>query len=137
MTKTKTTITEALPQAASGDPVVIAHAYRWHEAQMAAGMLRACGIHAGILDPLTQNMMPEAGLALGGMRLVVPPSQRAEALALLQSMPLPSTRMTWARKLIFALLVWWCGAAPMMSGLYPLRRPEDARAASVSGDAPA
>ena len=61
--------------------------------------------------------MPESGLALGGMRLMVPPSQQDEALALLASVPLPETRMTLGRALLFAVLVWWCGAAPMMSGL--------------------
>lgn len=69
---------------ATGGPVVIAHAYRWHE-----------------------------------------------ALALLASVPPPPARMRLGRALLFLVLVWWCGAAPMMSGLY-LRRPEKARAASVT-----
>ena len=129
MTKTKTTTETA--HLASGGPVVIAHAYRWHEAQLATAMLRAAGIQAGITDPLVHNTMPESGLALGGMRLMVPPSQQNEALALLASVPLPETRMTLGRALLFAVLVWWCGAAPMMSGLY-LRRPEIARAAPAA-----
>ena len=49
MTTTKTT-TEAA-HLATGGPVVIAHAYRRHEAQRAAAMLRAAGIRAGIADP--------------------------------------------------------------------------------------
>lgn len=112
---------------AAGGPVVIAHAYRWHEAQMAVAMLRAAGIPADLADPLTHNMRPDAGLALGGMRLMVPVRHRDEALALLASVPPPPARL----RLGWALLVWWCGAAPMMSGLY-LRRPEEARAAPVA-----
>ena len=96
MTTTKTT-TEAA-HLASGGPVVIAHAYRQHEAQLAASMLRAAGIRAGIADPLIHNTMPESGLALGGMRLMVPPSQPDEALALLASVPLPQTRMPFSRR---------------------------------------
>lgn len=124
---TKTT-TEARPFDAAGGPVVIAHAYRWHEAQMAVAMLRAAGIPARADALHIHHMMPEAGLALGGMRLTVPPVQRDQALALLASVPLPPTRMGWRNALIFIALVWWCGAAPMMSGLY-LRRPEEVRAA--------
>ena len=127
--KTTKTTTEAMAQA-SGAPVVVAHAYRWHEAQMAAAMLRAAGIPADVLDALNHNAQPMAGLALGGMRLVVPPSRRDEALALLASTPLPRARMTLGRVLLFVVLLWWCGAGPMMSGLY-LRRPEEARAAAT------
>ena len=89
--KTTKTTTEAMAQA-SGAPVVVAHAYRWHEAQMAAAMLRAAGIPADVLDALNHNAQPMAGLALGGMRLVVPPSRRDEALALLASTPLLASR---------------------------------------------
>ena len=116
---------------AAGGPVVIAHAYRWHEAQMAAAMLRAAGIPVEVADPLIHNMRPDAGLALGGMRLTVPASYHDEALALLASVPLPPARMSLGRAMLFVVLVWWCGAAPMMSGLY-LRRPEIARAAPAA-----
>ena len=102
MKTTKTTTTEAVTEAegaeAGGGPLVIAHAYRQHEAQLAASMLRAAGIRAGIADPLIHNTMPESGLALGGMRLMVPPSQQDEALALLASVPLPQTRMPFSRR---------------------------------------
>ena len=54
-----------------------------------------------------------------------------EALALLASTPLPRARMTLGRVLLFVVLFWWCGAGPMMSGLY-LRRPEEARAAATA-----
>ena len=112
---------------AAGGPVVIAHAYRWHEAQMAVAMLRAAGILAETAAPLIHNMMPTAGLALGGVRLMVPASQRGEALALLQSVPAPpARRMGLGRILLFVVLYWWCEVGPMMSGLY-LRRPDPPR----------
>lgn len=133
MKTTKTTTTKAMVRAGGG-PVVIAHAYRWHEAQMAVAMLRAAGIPADAADFLIHNMMPQAGLALGGVRLMVPAQFRDEALALLASVAPPPARMRLGRAMLFALLVWWCGAAPMMSGLYLRRpdpqRPEIARAAA-------
>ena len=115
----------------AGGPVQIAHAYRWHEAQMAVAMLRAAGIPADTTCSLIHNLMPDAGLALGGVRLIVPAQCRDEALALLASTPLPRARMTLGRVLLFVVLFWWCGAGPMMSGLY-LRRPEEARAAATA-----
>ncbi len=136
MKTTKTTTTEAVTEAegaeAGGGPLVIAHAYRWHEAQMALAMLRAAGIPADAAGSLIHNMMPEAGLALGGVRLTVPAQFRDEALALLASAPPAPARMRLGRAMLFAVLVWWCGAAPMMSGLYlrpDLRRPEITRTA--------
>ena len=131
--KTTKTTTETAAEAGGG-PVVIAHAYRWHEAQMAVAMLRAAGIPADAAGSLIHNMMPQAGLALGGVRLMVPAQFRDEALELLASVAPPPARMRLGRAMLFALLVWWCGAAPMMSGLYLRRpdppRPEIARAAA-------
>ena len=115
----------------AGGPVLIAHAYRWREAQMAVAMLRAAGIPADTTGSLIHNLMPDAGLALGGVRLIVPAQCRDEALALLASVPPPPARMRLGRALLFLVLVWWCGAVPMMSGLY-LRRPEITRAAPVT-----
>ncbi len=123
--KTTKTTTETAAEAGGG-PVVIAHAYRWHEAQMAVAMLRAAGIPADAAGSLIHNMMPQAGLALGGVRLMVPAQFRDEALELLASVAPPPARMRLGRAMLFALLVWWCGAAPMMSGLY-LRRPDPPR----------
>ncbi|MFC3527028.1 hypothetical protein ACFOMH_02505 [Paracoccus mangrovi] len=51
---------------ASGGPVVAAHAHRRHEAQLSAGLLRAAGIPAEILDPFQHNMQPQAGLTACG-----------------------------------------------------------------------
>jgi transglutaminase-like putative cysteine protease len=131
--KTTKTTTETAAEAGGG-PVVIAHAYRWHEAQMAVAMLRAAGIPADAAGSLIHNMMPQAGLALGGVRLMVPAQFRDEALELLASVAPPPARMRLGRAMLFAVLVWWCGAAPMMSGLYLRRpdppRPEIARAAA-------
>ena len=129
--KTTKTTTETAAEAGGG-PVVIAHAYRWHEAQMAVAMLRAAGIPADAAGSLIHNMMPQAGLALGGVRLMVPAQFRDEALELLASVAPPPARMRLGRAMLFAVLVWWCGAAPMMSGLYlrpDLRRPEITRTA--------
>ena len=101
---------------------------------MAVAMLRAAGIPADAAGSLIHNMMPQAGLALGGVRLMVPAQFRDEALELLASVAPPPARMRLGRAMLFALLVWWCGAAPMMSGLYLRRpdppRPEIARAAA-------
>ncbi len=120
-----------LPDEAGGGPVVIAHAYRGHEAQLAIAMLRSAGLAAWADGGLIHNQMPQDGLAMGGIRLTVPPSQRDEALALLQSAPVPLSRLRPFMALIFAVLVWWCGAAPMMNGLYlqHMRRPEITRTA--------
>lgn len=112
-----------------GDQCLIAHAYRWHEAALAVSLLRASGLSVSVLDGQAHAAMPETGVALGGMRIVVPASQRSEALALLASVPLPRASMSAWAKLILVGMFLWIGAfsmrnvAPMMSGLY-LRRPE-------------
>ncbi|WP_263566451.1 hypothetical protein [Paracoccus sp. DMF] len=105
-------------------PAVIAHAYRWHEAQLAAAALRAAGLPAEIRDGHTGALMPHAGIALGGFRLIVPASRRDEALAMLAGLPPPrATQPLWLG-CVLAFLVWWggiggmAGMPPMMSGLY-------------------
>lgn len=85
-TRTTTTVAES---GAAGGPVLIAHAYLGHEADLAVSALLAAGIPAQLLDAQTHAMMPQAGLALGGVRVVVPQPRAEEALALLASLPPP------------------------------------------------
>lgn len=119
-----------MPRQKAG-PVVIAHAYRWHEAQLAAAALRGAGLPAEIRDAHAGTQLPHAGVALGGFRLTVPAGRRDEALALLASLPPPrATQPLWLG-CVLVFLVWWggiggmAGMAPMMSGLYLQRIARD------------
>ncbi|WP_142661493.1 DUF2007 domain-containing protein [Paracoccus laeviglucosivorans] len=121
---TKTTAADPV----MGDLELVAHAYRWHEAYLAAQALRAADIPADVLDGHTHHMMPYAGIALGGFRIVVPASHSRDALDLLATLPAPrATQPLWLSCAMVAL-VWWVGIGgmaglpPMMSGLY-LRQP--------------
>ncbi|MBK4217707.1 DUF2007 domain-containing protein [Paracoccus caeni] len=107
----------------SGGLVCLGHGYRWHEAQMTAAILQSAGIHVQLLDAETHNMMPSSGIALGGVRLVVPRAEAREALDLLLSLPPheASRQKMWLSAL-FVLLFAWASVVPMMSGFY-LRRP--------------
>lgn len=110
-----------------GDQCLIAHAYRWHEAALSVALLQASGLSPAVLDGQAHSMMPHAGIALGGMRIVVPASQRDEAIAILSAVPEPRASLPIWVKLVFAFLFLWVGAlsfanvVPIMSGLY-LRR---------------
>ena len=76
---TRTTAAEAVVfDHIEGDQCLIAHAYRWHEAALAVSLLQASGLSPAVLDGLAHSTMPHAGIALGGMRIVVPASQRPE-----------------------------------------------------------
>ncbi|MDQ7775205.1 MAG: hypothetical protein Q4615_04450 [Paracoccus aminovorans] len=112
-------------------PVVIARAYRWHEAQLAAAVLRGAGLPVEVHDDHVVSLMPQAGLALGGFRLAVPADRGREALDLLASLPPPpATQPLWLA-CVLAFLVWWggiggmAGMPPMMSGLYLQRIARD------------
>ncbi|RMC38907.1 hypothetical protein [Paracoccus siganidrum] len=110
-----------------GGPVCIAHGYRWPEVQLAVAVLRDAGIRADLLDTLTHHQMPQMGLALGGVRIVVPPSQMRAAHDLLAAQPLMIARpLGWRLGLIFLFLLWFSHVPPMMSGLFLRRLPDTA-----------
>lgn len=116
----------------AGDLVLIARAYRWHEAHMTASALQSAGIAAMVLDAQSHSTMPEAGLALGGMRIVVPASQSREADALVATLPQPVARLSLGAAIFLIATFWWIGifsfqnVGPMFSGVYQRRTAEAA-----------
>lgn len=110
--------------------VVIAHAYRWPDAQMAVASLRAAGIDCQLLDTNTHNTMPQAGFALGGMRLVVPKAQTDEAITLLSSGFMPK-RHSWPMLVLLCLIFLWVHVPPVPGGVYLRHRIASATATRV------
>ena len=121
-TKTKTT---ADP---SGALTEVARSFRAPEAGLAAAMLRAAGIRAEVFDLHSHVMMANHAVAFGGLRVMVPESDLADAARLLDNVPQAASRPPPLLAAIFIFLVWWCGAAPVPGGLF-LRRPDAGQAA--------
>lgn len=63
--------------------VVLATYYSVHEAELICANLRGAGIHAQVEGQHAVGVLPMHALALGGVRVVVPASQLAEAQELL------------------------------------------------------
>lgn len=128
MTTTKTT--NDLLAEACGPLTEIGRSFRPHEAYLAVAMLRAHGIVAQVFDDNSHRMMPEAALALGGMRIMVPVGQAGEAIELLDGVPQSPSRRSPLITVLLIAAVYWSGAPPTLSGLY-LRRTERAQPAET------
>lgn len=117
-------------------PVCIAHAYLWHEAHLMLNALRSAGLPVWLEGAEIHSMLPEAGLALGGMRLMVAAAREEEARACLADLPLPvMTALPRPATIMFAALTMLglmgvlpaVAVAPAMNGFYPTRPSREAR----------
>ena len=63
--------------------VEVGRFYDLHEAELAAGLLRSAGIRAEVADHHLIGMDPLMQRAVGGLRVMAPPDQAADARAIL------------------------------------------------------
>jgi hypothetical protein len=114
-----------------GAPVPIAFVYSLSEAAVLVCTLRAYGIFAFAFDYGTVSVAPPWMVALGGLRIVIPDSQRDEAVALLYEIdegwtqpPRPYAPEPWFDLLLTIFVGFFAGMPPMprARGLYAWRR---------------
>ena len=119
---------------ASRDFAPVGYAYGQMEAALACAMLEAAGIIALQQTRYAASNAWHFTFALGGIPIVVPASQRQEAIDLLADFALPSrARYSIGRTLLAVAVFLLATLPPPPSGYFAIRHPAARSTANSTG----